>query len=352
MSVAGPLVRSRRLGPLVAALLLAGTVACAPISTAATRLVPSEPAPVAVAQPPAAPNPGSIAVAPPAVQQAAELPAGRILYVRDSNLWLWQGGASHQFSDGGTWTQPSFSPGGKEIAYIYWESNFSDLFVMGADGSNNQRLTRNQAAMVMDNSWAFRPAFSPDGERLAYASDANSRFPQLWLIGKDGSNRRQVTLDQFYEESWVDALTWDPKGGRLAVTGAPNMRDPSHIYLVDLALTTTERLTNHPNGAFDPSWSPDGSAIAYIGRPGQVGELWVRTVDSERMGHVEGLSFVRSPTWSPDGKSLAFLAQQNGAFEIFVLSVRATETGFEFGEPRQLTRDAAVDPMSGLTWTR
>jgi hypothetical protein len=33
-----------------------------------------------------------------------------------------------------------------------------------------------------------------------------------------------------------------------------------------------------------------------------------------------------------------------------VLSVRSTDSGFELGEPRALTRDAAVDPMSGLTW--
>jgi hypothetical protein len=44
------------------------------------------------------------------------------------------------------------------------------------------------------------------------------------------------------------------------------------------------------------------------------------------------------------------LAQQNGAFEIFVLSVRSTADGFELGEPQQLTRDGAVDPMSGLSW--
>src|SRR5581483_6155429 len=63
-------------------------------------------------------------------QQAADTPPGRILYVRDGNLWLWQGGASRQFSDGGTWYQPSFSPDGTEIAYVYWTFNFSDIFVM------------------------------------------------------------------------------------------------------------------------------------------------------------------------------------------------------------------------------
>ena len=71
---------------------------------------------------------------------------------------------------------------------------------------------------------------------------------------------------------------------------------------------------------------------------------------ARRQAHSDKLSFVRSPAWAPDGKSLAVLAQQNGAFEIFVMSVKSTDNGFELGEPRPLTRDAAVDPMSGLTW--
>jgi TolB protein len=338
-----PPLRRRRFVALLSGLTLLGAVGCAPVASAVTGAqAPSQPASI--------PNPASLALPPQTARQANEMPPGRILYVRDGNLWLWQGGSSRQFSEGGTWSQPSFSPGGKEIAYVYWAENFSDVFVMAADGSKSRRLTRGQSSSLMDNSWAFRPTWSPDGERIAFVSDANSRFPQLWLMGPDGGGRRQLALPEFYEESWVDSLTWDPSGGRVAVTGAPNMRDPSHIYLVDVAKSTAEKLTKHPNGAFDPTWSPNGEALAYIGRPGSQGELWVRTIEGEKEAHHDRLSFVRSPVWAPDGKSIAVLAQQNGAFEIFVLSVRPTDGGFELGEPRQLTRDAAVDPMSGLTW--
>jgi Tol biopolymer transport system component len=169
-------------------------------------------------------------------------------------------------------------------------------------------------------------------------------------MGQGGGGRKQLALPAFYEESWVDALTWDPKGGRVAVTGAPNMRDASQIYLVDVAKQTAEQLTKHANGAFDPSWSPDGNSLAYIGRTGSQGALWVRSIDGVKEASFDKLSYVRAPAWAPDGKSIAVLAQQNGAFEIFVVSVKATGSGLELGEPRQMTRDAAVDPMSGLTW--
>ena len=129
------------------------------------------------------------------VRQAADVPPGKILYVRDGNLWLWQGGTSRQFSEGNTWFQPSFSPDGKQVAYVYWTFNFSDVFVMASDGSAPQRLTRGQSAEPAGQQLGVRPAWSPDGARLAYVSDANSELPQVWVMGKDGTNRKQLTSE-------------------------------------------------------------------------------------------------------------------------------------------------------------
>jgi TolB protein len=168
-------------------------------------------------------------------------------------------------------------------------------------------------------------------------------------MNKDGENRRQITSEAL-GLYWADSLTWHPDGQRIAVTASPTNRDPSQIYLIDVAKQTYEKLTSHTNGAFDPAYSPDGESIAYIGRSGSQGQLSVRSPDGEREATLDKLSFVRSPAWSPDGKSLAVLAVSSGIFEIWVLSVQKTDAGYELGEPRQLTREAAVDPMSGLTW--
>lgn len=331
------------------ALLLLGAAACGPIGLTTLRSA----VPAAVEG--VTPDGPNVAIAAQAVQQVgvqqtADVPPGRILYVRDGNLWLWQGGTSRQFSEGGTWFQPAFSPDGKDVAYVYWTFNFSDVFVMASDGTKPQRLTRGQSSSLADSSWAFRPVWSPDGTRLAYTSDANSWFPQVWIMARDGTARRQISVSTFEQDSWVDMLSWDPSGNRLAVTAAPNIRDSSQIYLIDVAKGTSEKLTTHANGAFDPSFSPDGATIAYIGRSAPQGELWVRSLDGSLQAHTDRLPNVRSPSWSPDGRSLAVLAPQNGAFEIFIFSLRKTASGYELGEPRQLTRDAAVDPMSGLTW--
>lgn len=342
--------RTRAAGVVACLLLTTVAVACAPVASVVSQVAPAA-SEAGAAAPVAAPvSLGSVPVAAaPAVRQAAEYPSGKMLFVRDGNLWLWQQGTNRQFSDGGTWFQPSFSPDGKEIAYVYWTFNFSDLFVMAADGSASRRLTKGQSPSLPDNIWAFRPTWSSDGSRLAYVSDANSAMPQIWVIGKDGNNRRQVTSEATGIQ-WADSLAWEPGGTRIAATAAPDMREPSQIYLIDMAKGVPEKLTKHLNGALDPSWSPDGSALAYIARPGVNTELWVRDIDGTHEAHLDKLSYVRSPAWSPDGKMLAVLAVKDGAFEIWTLSVTSTADGFELGEPRQLTKDAAVDPMSGLTW--
>ena len=61
------------------------------------------------------------------------------------------GGKCRQSSEGGTWFQPAFTRDGSEVAYVYWASNFSDIFVMSADGSSSRRLTRGQSASLPED---------------------------------------------------------------------------------------------------------------------------------------------------------------------------------------------------------
>ena len=282
-----------------------------------------------------------------ALMQTPDQPTGKLVYVRDGNLWIWEGGQARQLTTGGTWRQPAFAPSGAEIAYVFREQNFSDLFAMATDGSATRRLTNGQAAVVGQNDWAFRPAWSPDGSQIAYVSDDSSYFPVVWLMNRDGGAKRQVMNVQIVDAA--DAISWAPDAKRLAVT-AMTVREPSQVYVLEVARGTVERLTSHTQGSFDPAWSPDGEVIAYIGRDGPRGDLWLRQVEGSEQTKSDRLSYVRSPVWSPDGKSLAVLSAQGGSFDVWVAPITREGGAMQIGEFRQLTRDGGIDATSGLSW--
>lgn len=278
---------------------------------------------------------------------------GRLLFVKDGNLWLWEGEAARQLTQGETWRQPQFSPDGERIAYVYLSTYFSDIFTMTASGESFTRLTRGQSSILEENDWAFRPTWSPDGRQIAYVSDAASSNPALWVMNRDGSGKRHIAPGGAMAGA-VDSLSWSPDGRQIAATAYRDNAAPvSQIYVVEPASGARRALTELPGGALDPAWSPDGRWIAFAARDGRRTILHVMRADGSEVHPIAEQSPSRSPTWSPDGRHLAFLSAQSGSFEIWLLDVipDGGET-LRFTNPRQLSDSLGVDAVSGLSWAR
>lgn len=284
------------------------------------------------------------------IAPAPDLPSGRILFVKDGNLWLWTEGRARQITDGGTWQQPQWSPDGSEIAYVYRGVNFSDIFVMNADGSTNRRLTRSQSSSLGDNDWVFRPTWSPNGSQIAFVTDSDSYNPVVWVMNRDGTNRRLLmgVTDSFEA---ADALSWSPDGRRLAVTafGA----DVSQIVLLDVGRGVTQPLTRNPKGVIDPAWSPDGRVIAIAVRDTGRSDIRLRLLDGGAEVELTRGGLSRAPAWSPDGRRLAYLSSKNGTFELYTVDLVDQGSGqLAAQNERQLTRDLNLDGTSGISWGR
>src|SRR5438128_1889908 len=196
--------------------------------------------------------------------------AGRLVFVKDGDLWLLDAGGPQQLATGGAFSQPNWSPDGSGLAYVYRGTNFADIFVTDDHGQDQLRLT-NSASTILDNTdWNFRPTFSPDGKLIAFVSDKASTFPTLWVMNAaDGSGRRALATPGLQQEDG-DSMAWSPDGSQLAVT-LFNEPGPTQIALVPLGAAgrqTGSILTDLPGGALDPAWSPDGSWIGFAGRDG------------------------------------------------------------------------------------
>jgi Tol biopolymer transport system component len=122
--------------------------------------------------------------------------------------------------------------------------------IYGADGSGERRLTRSRAKDIA-------PAGSPDGRRIAFASDRDGEL-QIYTMNADGSGQRRLT-----RKSANAFPAWSPDGRRIAFE---SKRDGSfEIYLMNADGREQRRLRQNGGGGGDPVWSPDGASIAFVG---------------------------------------------------------------------------------------
>jgi Tol biopolymer transport system component len=133
--------------------------------------------------------------------------------------------------------------------------------VADADGSNQQRLTENAR---LD----FFPAWSPDGQRIAFATVEQK---QIYVMDADGSDERQLTVQGFSEDP-----AWSPDGTQIVFQSSRDGNFEIYSLNVEAALqgsadSSLRRLTNTRAGDFWPSWGPSPSASAATEDPDAAG---------------------------------------------------------------------------------
>ncbi len=161
---------------------------------------------------------------------------------------------------------PSWSPDGESIAFASWDGivkNFVstfDIYVMGTDGGNPQNLTNNRH----DDRY---PSWSPDGERIVFSSARDGHFTndlgithEIYVMDADGGNQQRLIENR--QNDW--SPVWSPDGERIAF--ASDRRgdfENFDIYVMDADGGNPRNLTNNHRDDWSPVWSPDGERIAF-----------------------------------------------------------------------------------------
>lgn len=144
-----------------------------------------------------------------------------------------------------------------------------------------------------------------------------------------------------------------PSSGLGQIAYASSRSGIPQIYLVDLASSTAVQITDMPEGACQPSWSPDGVKLAFISPCKGMDDiyykasLYVINVDGTGLTAVAtapGGDF--EPAWSPDGKSIAFTSIRSGQMEIYTVDANdlSTVTQITKGGTRVESRQASWSP--------
>jgi Tol biopolymer transport system component len=223
---------------------------------------------------------------------------------------------------GGGSSHPSWSPDGQRLTFLQWYRHDSPrraeagIYIIDVDGSNRKKIVENAAY----------PIWSPVDDTIAYiAGDVAKRVVTLNVIQADGTGHRVLATHSDIGE----APTWSPDGTRLAFVGRERVQDDRHrmredIYVVNIDGSGETRLTDDATAMyFTPTWSPTGHVIAFTDRVvGSGMEIATISVEGSNLTVLTQESFAAAlPAWSPDGAQIAFLSYDaTNRGEVYVMN--------------------------------
>ena len=211
--------------------------------------------------------------------------------------------------------------GGGAIAFQSDRDRQDEIYVMNADGSEQRMLITNPYALDS------MPAWSPDGGQIALASRDRGKDFEICVVSVtdglqpvEGKNANRLT-----ENDWDDFHpTWSPDGTQIAFYSE---RDGyADIYVIGSDGTDERQLTDTRSNDKDPAWSPDGTQIAFVSRRDGDYEVYMMQSDgSDQRPLTDNDTDEWSPAWSPNGTQLAFASDRHGERHLYVIGADGSD---------------------------
>jgi len=214
---------------------------------------------------------------------------------------------------------PAWSPDGNRLAFVSVHERSREIWIVDSSGKNERLLTP-----------GVLPAWSPDGKRIAFTKpDAEGR-KQIWTIGIDGEGGRRLPSGDFSH-----CPAWSPKGDKIAYWSG-DARGFGQVWVMESDGTRPRQLTRSvktdytPNGssANAPAWFFNERIAYWSGIEHRYGQVWTMKADGtdrKQLTTAPAPASSDNPTWSPDGKRILFDTNRRRRPDIWVMNADGSD---------------------------
>ena len=247
-----------------------------------------------------------------------------------SNIWLVStaGGPPVRLTAGeGRDSSPRWSPDGKLIAFLSDRGGGTDIWFISPTGGEATKPAAigGGVSSIVWSPDGLKIAFLSTGPKPPAPQEPPLRADEVIVYDADRPGPRLFVLDLASKE--VAALTppsgavvdfsWSPDGRRIAFASQPSPRIPdmyrTDLFTVDLETRTVRDLVRREGIDTTPRWSPDGRTIAFLSTDGGTGWItnWYLCTVAAEGGTPLNLTpkldeFLFSPQWSPDSRTIYY----------------------------------------------
>lgn len=221
------------------------------------------------------------------------------------------------------------------VFFVGESGDSKNIYAMNFGGHRVKKITSG-------NSINIFPSPNPNGTKVAYISFRDGA-PAVFITNLKNGGTVRLNLS-----GPADFVSWSPQGNKLAVALTSDYYN-TEIYTVDTDGGNLKKLTSTEGINTSPSFSPDGSMIAFVSNRGGSPQIYTMNsdgTDQQRITFNEG-NYNTSPAWSPDGKMIAFTSLVNGALQVFIMNSdgsgerQVTNTPYSANHPAW-TRDSRI----------